>query len=104
MNGRAYFEALEQRMRIAGLDPATLIEAVPALDLPPGPRASRVGGSITTDLKRLTPEEIADRRERSEAFLREPVKRFPTEESAEQQTPEGGDPSFRNSSTAHEPV
>jgi hypothetical protein len=72
-------------MRIAGLDPEAIREALPESDLPPGPRSSRVGGSIATDLKRLSAEETAERRRRSEAFLHEPVKHFPAEEAADAQ-------------------
>lgn len=83
MNGRSYFEELERQMRIADLDPATIQEELPSLDLPPGPRTSRVGGSIATDLKRLTAEETEERRARSEAFLHEPIKTFPAEDAAD---------------------
>jgi hypothetical protein len=85
MNGRRYFEEWENRLAIAGLDPASVQEDLPPLSVEPGPSESRVGGQITRDLKRLTPEEIAERRERSESFLKQPIKHFPAEEAADEE-------------------
>jgi hypothetical protein len=84
MKGREYFERCERELDIADLDPASIREDLPPLDLEVGPTRSRVGGRITTDLKRLDATEIAERQKRAESFLHRPPKYFPAEEPAKQ--------------------
>lgn len=81
MNGRRYFQERERSLDIEGLPPDEVQEKAQG-DLQQGEPESRVGGRIAhRDLKRLSPEEIAVRRERSESFLTRPVKHFPAEEA-----------------------
>src|SRR4051812_12138401 len=81
MNGRAYFEELERKLHIDGLDPEAVRDAEQTKPpLKRGTEKSRVGGRITQDLKRLTPAEVEERRARSEAFLRQPAREVPGEQ------------------------
>jgi hypothetical protein len=82
VNGRQYFRALEERLHIEDLDPAALAEREYS-GLKRGPAQSRIGGRLTVDLKRLTPEEVGDRRRRSEEFLQMPRETFPDETDEE---------------------
>ena len=87
MSGRAYFEELERKLNIDGLDPEAVREAEHTKPgLKRGTAESRVGGRITRDLKRLSPEETEERRERSEAFLRQPAREVPGEQPADDES------------------
>jgi hypothetical protein len=82
MDGRRYFEERERGLDIADLPADEVQDRPPAENLETGSAVSRVGGRIAhRDLKRLSPEETAERRERSESFLTQPPKRFPAEEA-----------------------
>lgn len=80
MNGRAYFEDAAKELGLSGLDPVELQKGAGFGDLKKGRRESRVGGWIARNLKHLTPEETAERRRRSEQFLKQPDLVFPAEE------------------------
>ena len=79
VNGRDYFLRAERELHIENLDAASVQEKSNSGGLPRGPSESRVGGRITRDLKRLSPEETAERRRRSEEFLKRPATDFPAE-------------------------
>jgi hypothetical protein len=80
MNGRAYFKNAAREMGLADLDPVELQKGSGSSDLKRGRRESRVGGWIARNLRHLTPAETADRRQRSEQFLKQPDLVFPAEE------------------------
>lgn len=80
MNGREYFKEAAQKLGISGLDPVAVQNSAKSEKLKPGNHESRVGGRITRNLKRLTPEQTADRRRRSERFLKQPAESFPAED------------------------
>jgi hypothetical protein len=70
MNGRRYFAEAARRLHIDRLDPDEIAE-LPPLDVKRGPAESKLGGRIAHNLKRLSPEETAARRESSEELLGE---------------------------------
>jgi len=77
-----YFDEWARRLRIDGLDAAELHEKLePLTNLEHGPTSSRLGGRITKDLKRLSPEEFDARRRQSERFLKRPAETFPADEA-----------------------
>lgn len=80
MNGREYFREAAKNLGISGLDPVAVQKSGESEKLKPGKHESRVGGRIARNLKRLTPEETADHRRRSESFLKQPAISFPAEE------------------------
>jgi hypothetical protein len=80
VNGRQYFERAARELGIADLDPVAVRESGKDLKLKSGKRESRAGGSIARNIKHLSPEETADRRRRSENFLKQPDAKFPVEE------------------------
>lgn len=80
MNGRNYFENAAKELGLVDLDPVELQKGSGSKDLKRGRRESRVGGWIARNLKHLTPEETAERRKRSEQFLKQPDLVFPAEE------------------------
>lgn len=82
VNGRDYFREGERELGIEGLDPATINRDHQSDESNVGPAHSRAGGDLSHyDLKELDEQEIADRRRRSEEFLKQPVEHFPAEES-----------------------
>jgi hypothetical protein len=82
MDGRRYFEERERQLDIADLPPDEVQDRPLAENLETGSPESRVGGRIAhRDLKHLSREETAQRRERSESFLTQPPKQFPAEEA-----------------------
>lgn len=82
MTGRAYLDEWARRLGIDELDPAAIHEELEPLELRHGPTESRLGGRLTRNLRRLSPAEIEERRQRSEAFLTRPAQRFPADEEA----------------------
>jgi hypothetical protein len=84
VNGREYFRRAERELRIENLDPAAIRKDLEPLALRDGSARSRVGGSIAHNLKCLSPEGAAERRRRSERFLKQPDKHFPAEEEQPQ--------------------
>lgn len=79
MKGRDYFRKWACQLNIETMDPDA-IQELPPLDVKHGERKSKLGGRITRDLKRLSPEEVAERRRLSEEFLKQPVEHVPAEE------------------------
>lgn len=80
VNGREYFREAAQKLGLAGLDPVAVQRIGKSTTLKPGRHESRVGGRIARNLRRLTPEETADHRRRSERFLKQEAASFPAEE------------------------
>jgi hypothetical protein len=72
INGREYFTRLERELKIEGMSPDK-VRALPPLELKRGAVESKLGGRIARDLKRLSPQEISERRSLSEQFLKQPV-------------------------------
>jgi hypothetical protein len=83
MNGRAYFQAAAREMGISDLDPVEVQRGSGGKDFKRGKKESRVGGWIARNLKHLTPEETAERRRRSEEFLKQADQVFPAEEESQ---------------------
>lgn len=81
MNGREYFRGKERELQIEDLDPASVQKNDDYQGLKRGPRTSRVGGRIATDLKHLSAEETAKRQQRSKSFLSRPPKHFPADDA-----------------------
>jgi hypothetical protein len=79
MNGREYFRQLAKQLRIERLDPSQITHLEP-LKLRRGAAESKLGGRITRDLRRLSPEETAEQRQKSEELLGKPERRFPAED------------------------
>jgi hypothetical protein len=76
-----YFDDVAKEMGIADLAPSEIHEELGEVPgLKHGPTASRLGGRVTTDLKRLTPEEFAQRHEESEQFLKQKRIRYKADE------------------------
>lgn len=82
MSGRDYFERLAQELRIEALDPSDIAHLEP-LELKRGAAESKLGGRITRDLTRLSPEETEEQRRKSEELLKQPVRRFPAEDHSD---------------------
>ena len=81
VNGRDYFAEWETRLKISNVDPDVLHAGmVSPTPLKPGPRKSRVGGRITTDLTRLDPATTDERRKEADEFLNQEEEHFPAEE------------------------
>lgn len=79
VNGREYFRQLAKQLRIERLDPSQIAHLEP-LKLRRGTAESKLGGRITRDLKRLSAEETAEQRRKSEELLEKPERRFPAED------------------------
>ncbi|HEX8086254.1 MAG TPA: hypothetical protein VF529_18335 [Solirubrobacteraceae bacterium] len=79
MSGRDYFDARARELKIDGLDPSQ-VAALGPLKLKVGAAESRVGGKITRDLKRLSPEEAAEHRRKADELLSKPPRHFPAED------------------------
>lgn len=82
INGRDYFKKYERELQIEGL-PADAIEKLDRRELQEGLAESKRGGRITRDLKVLSADETAERRERSEKFLQRPPRRVAAEEDSD---------------------
>jgi hypothetical protein len=80
VNGREYFRNAAKELGISALDPVEIQKTGESIELKSGRRESRVGGRIARNIKHLNPEETADRRRRSERFLKQPDMNFPAEE------------------------
>jgi hypothetical protein len=79
MDGRAYFKKWARTYRLENLDPDVIEERRPS-GLKRGTAESKLGGRITRDLTSLSPEEVAQRRNLSEEFLKQPPVRFTADE------------------------
>lgn len=80
MTGRAYFASAAKDLGLSGLDAVEIQSLDSSPDLKPGRKESKVGGRIARNLKHLSKEETAERRKRSERFLKQPDQVFPAEE------------------------
>ncbi len=80
MTGREYFDEWGRRLCLTGLDPDVIQHAADRTEVQHGPAESKLGGRITRDLKQLPPEDSAQRKELSEAFLKQPVEHVRDEE------------------------
>jgi hypothetical protein len=87
VNGRAYFENAARELGLSELDSVAIQKSAEALELKPGRRESRFGGRIARNLKHLSAEETAERRRRSERFLKQPDQTFPAEEEKQTKNP-----------------
>lgn len=81
MSGRDYFGQRSRDLQIDRLDPSQIVHMDP-LDLQRGTAESRMGGRITRDLKRLSAEETAEQRRKSEELLGQPERHFAAEDQA----------------------
>lgn len=81
MKGREYFEREAANLGFSGQDAVSVREGRAPEKLKDGRRESRKGGRLASrSLKHLTAEETAERRRRSEEFLKQPAVVFPAEE------------------------
>jgi hypothetical protein len=78
MTGREYFSKLSADLRLDGLDPTDIVDLEQG-PLKTGPVESRLGGRIARDLTRLTPDQVVERRLKSEELLQQPRRDFPAE-------------------------
>lgn len=84
VKGRDYFAREAESLGFSGQDPVTVRAGRNPKQLETGRRESRKGGRLAgRSLKHLSPEETAERRRKSEEFLKQPVVIFPAEEKAE---------------------
>lgn len=82
LTGRAYFRQAARKLNISDLDPVAIQSDLESLPSKKGSRKSRVGGRIAWNLQHLSPEETAERAQRSERFLKQKPIVFAAEEKA----------------------